>query len=437
MYRNDIVGDVVTQSGNRAMFDTVLDIWIIQIGESLPIHANVRKLRSYVLAEKLVGRGHNVIWWASTFDHFTKEWALEEECEIKVKERLVIKALKGTGYRRNISVSRLIDHRIIAWKFKHLAEKMNKPDIIIASMPPHDLAYHAVQFAKKRRIPVIVDIRDPWPDLLLDIIPHKFRRVARAILFREFIMIESTMKNADSLVAVTKTFLKWGLAHTRVEEAINDRNDRVFYLGYHKPTALNKNLEFREQFTRALDVIENSFVVAFIGTFSNYHNPSILVDCAEKATEENIKFVLAGDGDYYKQVTEKADKLSNVILVGWLDQDEIDTLLVHSDVGVCPTPKQIDVFPNKAFLYLSAGLPVLSSFQGDLAEILEQRKAGFYFEPQDSDALLDLIYVLFKEKDTYDSMSNNASELFDELFSEDKIYEEYAEHVETVAHAKE
>ncbi|MBU4252058.1 MAG: glycosyltransferase, partial [Candidatus Omnitrophica bacterium] len=114
-------------------------------------------------------------------------------------------------------------------------------------------------------------------------------------------------------------------------------------------------------------------------------------------------------------------------------EGDITDLLRLSMVGVCPTTKIADFFPNKAFLYLSAGLPVISSFQGDLKEIIKERQIGFYYPPNDVDVLVDCIDKLHKDKEFYVKMSANVRNVFDEMFDADKIYEEYAEHVERIA----
>jgi len=39
-----------------------MNIWLITIGEILPIKEDTRKGRTAFLAEKLAERGHNVLW---------------------------------------------------------------------------------------------------------------------------------------------------------------------------------------------------------------------------------------------------------------------------------------------------------------------------------------------------------------------------------------
>ncbi|MFB0562301.1 MAG: glycosyltransferase family 4 protein [Candidatus Lokiarchaeia archaeon] len=404
-----------------------MNIWLIQTGEPLPLEENIKKMRTAFLAEKLIERGHSVVWWASAFDHLKKKWVFKRDTDLKIKKGLRIIALRGLGYKGNISFSRFIDHRIIASKFRKLAKEIKRPDIIITSTPPYDLAYQAVMFSKKNNIPVLVDIRDEWPDLFLTVVPEAYRKFLRMLLANDFRMIEKTMWMANGLIAMMESLLDWGL---RYAGRCVSSKDKVFYLGSKRSICNNeaeKNLNF-------LDVIKNRFVITFVGTFVRNNNPSILIDCAENLIDSDICFILAGNGELFNEIQNRATALPNVFLPGWLNHSEIDILLKHSHIGICPSPYIRNAFPNKMFSYLSAGLPVISSFQGELKEIIEKYQIGLYCPPNDVDVLVNCIKKLYNDEVLYKKMAENARRVFNEKFDADKIYEEYAGHIERIAH---
>lgn len=405
-----------------------MKIWLIQIGEALPVKAGIRKLRTAYLADKLIQRGHSVLWWASAFDHFGKRWLYDHDKEVTLDQRFTIKALKGIGYKKNVSLTRYIDHRIIARKFKKAIPSSRKPDIIVASLPSYDLAYYAVIFAVKNKIPVLVDVRDQWPDIFLEHVPVFSRNLIRLALHQDFIMVERTMKSATGIISMMNKLLDWGLNYAEREQRLADK---VFYLGY------KKNDTSEQQDGRIANIhqgLEDRFVVTFIGTFAEYHNPTILVECAEKfQNNRHIHFVLAGDGELMQKIKEVSAHLPNLTLTGWLDQTGIDALLSLSKIGVCTTSQAAYFFPNKAFAYFSAGLPIISAFRGELKEIIEKHQVGFYYPPNDVDVLVGLIEKLYKDGSLYKKMSENANRIFNEIFDADKIYDEYAKHIENVA----
>ena len=402
-----------------------MNIWLIQIGEILPLNKESRKMRTALLADKLVEKGHNVLWWASAFDHFKKDWVFKKDTEIEISKNYKIKALKGIGYEKNISLSRFIDHRIIAYKFKKIAPFMPKPDIIVASTPSYDLSYQAVKYAKKNKIPVIIDIRDRWPDIFLNFFPSKLQKFVKLLLFNDFRMIKKTIMEADALVSMMGSLLDWGLRYANR----NKRDtDRVFYLGCKKVLNVQKVLN-----PELVIKLDGKFVISYISTFSNFNNPEILIDCAKRLqNNKDIIFVLGGDGPLYKYIKERTTDLTNVFMLGWLNQSEISSILQHSKIGIIPTPFLVEAFPNKVFTYLSSGLPIISAFQGELKDIIEKYKIGFYYPPNDVDALVNCILKLYNNPELYKTISKNAKRIFEEMFDADKIYEEYADYIEEI-----
>jgi glycosyltransferase involved in cell wall biosynthesis len=404
-----------------------MNVWLITIGEALPLSGRIRKSRTLILAEKLVERGHSVTWWASAFDHFKKAWVCRKDTDLTLPNGVKVILIKGTGYKKNVSISRLIDHRIIASKFKTQCRKTMQPDLIVASMPSYDLAYEAVRYARARGIPVVVDVRDQWPDIFLDHMPPAFRRAARLLLAHEYAIFKSLMRSADAITSMMDSLLQWGIDYAQRER---NWRDRVFYLGQQQTT---ENRQCSPRMEALLAQLNGKFVVTFVGTFASYHNPSILIEAARKLNNcDEIRFVIAGSGELLQAIRENAKGLENVILPGWLEQDDISSLLDRSHIGVCTTTKHAPFLPNKFFSYLSAGLPVVSAFDGDIREIIRERRIGFNYEPNDLETLIEAILGLYNNKALHEKMSRNAQSAFRAIGDADNIYDEYAAHLEKI-----
>lgn len=391
----------------------------------MSLSPGVRKLRTAMLADKLIQRGHTVVFWSSAFDHIKKKWLFPKDTSLSVNKQLEIIALKGAGYKNNKSILRFIDHRIIAWKFKRTAPMMKRPEIIVVSFPSYDLAYEATMFAKRNKIPVILDIRDEWPELFLFFVPKGVKTIFKLLLSYEFKIAKAAISAAGSLAASTSSLLEWGL-NLAGRKASQD--DKVFYLG-------SKNI-FKDSGKKTDGIfrgLKNKFVVTFVGTFSYANDLTVVMDCAEKLTGSDIFFVFAGTGDLFKRLKKRASGLSNVLLTGWLAEEEIYSLLRNSHLGICPTTQIRSVIPNKVFLYLSAGLPILSSYEGELKEIINKYQIGFNYPLDNAEMLAGRIRSLYNDRALYKTMSENALQVFNKMFDADKIYEDYVRHVESVA----
>ena len=143
-----------------------MKIWLLQSSEPMPVvNPEQRLFRTGMMAEELSKRGHDVIWFCNTFEHYTKKQMFNNDTLVVVKNNYRLFLPHARSYKRNISLSRIINHKTLAKKFKKQIKNMDKPDLIYASFPIIGYAYEAVKYGKKNNIPVIVDIRDLWPDI--------------------------------------------------------------------------------------------------------------------------------------------------------------------------------------------------------------------------------------------------------------------------------
>lgn len=138
----------------------------------------------------------------------------------------------------------------------------------------------------------------------------------------------------------------------------------------------------------------------------------------------------------FEEVASEARGLPNVVLPGWMNARQISAPLAHASVGVVPCTEPIDAFPNKAFKYLSAGLPVLASVEGDLKRLLEREQAGLHFPPNDDARLAEAVSRVAQDAALRGIMAGNARRIFEERFNADRIYTDFAEHIERIGHAQ-
>lgn len=408
-------------------------IWLLQTGEPLPIQRNVRKMRTALLAEKLLECGFNVYWWGSAFEHQRKVWIADKDREFHVALNFTIGVLRGCGYRNNVSMARYVDHRIVALKFRMQSKKLNKPDMIVASMPCYHLAYESMLYARRNEIPLLVDIRDLWPDIFLDPLKkfglHKLGRIALAF---DFVKLSRLLRQADSLVAISNGCLEWGLKKIRRSQG---EWDRVFYHGYKKGGEQSANHSIP-----ALGELKGKKVFLFVGTFGDSYELKLILEAAkrfDKDGKRDILFFLAGTGEQYESLKREADDSRNVFLAGWIGAEDIRKLLLASWAGMVPCNSIKNAAPNKVFEYLSAGLPLISSLEGEMAELIERHRIGLSYPPGDAEGFYRCVQILASDSRLRDQMSSNASQFFKEYGDADKIYAEYAEHIERLVEYKE
>ncbi|MBL8023936.1 MAG: glycosyltransferase family 4 protein [Elusimicrobia bacterium] len=405
-----------------------LSVWVVQVGENMRFAENPVLQRTGYLVEKLVERGHRVLWWGSAFDHFKKEWLFNSDQKVSLRSGVEFIALGGRGYKKNISLARFRDHRVLSSKFRSLAPDFDRPDVMVVSTPPYDLAYEAALYANERRIPFLVDVRDPWPDLFVDHFPKPLRWLARFFLMGERRRLQTAVRSATAILSVTEDMLEWGLAHSGRKRT---SQDQVLGLGF--STFKGSDDRVSPRLIEKAGQWNGKFVVLFVGTISpSYHNPAILLKAARLLSSSNLHFVIAGEGEGLETIRSEAKILPNVTVTGWLNRADLQFVLLRSHVGVCPCSVSLEIPTNKFFAYISEGLPVVSSFGGEIRNIIEKEKVGLFYPPGDLGNLVKSLRQLSDDSVFFNLCSKNATRLFHERFNASVIYSRYAERVEAL-----
>lgn len=408
--------------------DLAMIVWLIKINEPLPFEEKERKGRTSLMADSLADSNDMVIWWTSTFNHYPKQKYNSKSKIIKIKENYHIYMLPSIGYKKNVSLMRYIDHFFVSKMFKLKSRRCKKPDLIIASSPWHHLAYEAIRYAKKNNIYVILDVRDPWPDSFLQYIPDGYKNLMKLLLFYDFHIMKFSAKNANSITAVSNSLMNFGLNYAEREQT---KYDKVFYNGYKIPVNKNK-FDINTPSLSKVESIKESFIVIYIGGFSELHDPSILLAIADSLKSLSIQFVLAGKGEKYAELENKSKMMNNIHLVGWLNNNEIAKLISYGNVGFAPTNFVSEILPNKAIMYLSGGLPVISAFHGDLRIIINKYQAGLNYTPGNMVEVKNAIRKLYDDEELYKQMSKNALVVYNNFFRSDLIFERYKQFVKEI-----
>jgi len=303
-------------------------VWLITVGEPLPLPGSRdRPWRTGLLARELSARGHDVLWWTSTVDHFRKQFFVAGEPRIEIERGLHVRFLSGRLYQRNISVDRLINHVQIARRFAALAAAEPKPDVILCSFPTIELSRQAVAYGHAAGIPVVLDVRDLWPDILLDVLPAPVRAVGRIALASLFHDTQWSLRRCAGVFAVSEGYLQWEL-----RRAGRERNpaDAVFPLGYQPTTWTAADEHTVQQRLASAGLSVEQVLATFVGTFGRTYDLQTVIRAARLLADSGttqLGFIFCGEGERGSQWRQASEGLRNVAFTGWLSAGELSYLL--------------------------------------------------------------------------------------------------------------
>src|SRR5947207_2212329 len=189
-----------------------MNVWVVKTSEMLATdNGNGRLLRSGLVAHMLDARGHTVTWWMSTFDHANRRSRAQQDTTVPFGARGAIRMIKSPGYRESVSLARICDHAIWGRAFRRAIASAPLPDIIFCAYPTIEAAATCVRFGQQHAVPVVLDLRDMWPDIFSEFAPTALKPLAYGVLWPWRAHARAALSRATALFAITDEFLSWGL----------------------------------------------------------------------------------------------------------------------------------------------------------------------------------------------------------------------------------
>lgn len=363
-----------------------MKIWLIKEGESaLPIdESSIKLMRTGSLAKYLADQGHEVVWWTSGYIHGKKQYLFDSYQTVRMANGEIIRYLHSPIiYKRNISYNRIVYHRNLAKSFMRFADEEIKPDVIVCSYPTIQFARAALNFGRKHSIPVVLDIRDNWPDIFKRAFPNKLQFLAPFCLWPCKIQTGLVFKKAFCITGITPSIVEWGLHYAGRKQSALDVHNFIPCEVVH--LSRSDHIEYKN-FWSQYDVSEDTWNLCFFGTISAGSMDLETVILAIKLLEDrykSIRLVVCGDGDDLERIKLLAGKCEHIVFTGWVGAKEMAYLMEISKCGLACYKNTEDMknsFGNKLCQYMSGRLVIISSLQGDSKTYIERYGIGSIYQ---------------------------------------------------------
>lgn len=267
-----------------------------------------------------------------------------------------------------------------SWNAYRYMLSLPTPDAIIGSSPHLFAALAAQRTAKRRRVPFLFEIRDIWPQTLVDMTGSV--SVAAKMMGR---IANHLYRSADCLV----TLAEGTGDHLR---ELGYPADKIQYVpnGVDVANFPTMSLSERHKTRRKYNLPSDSRLFVYAGAHGQANGLNVALDAASMLRDEpRIGIVLVGDGVEKQQLRSKAaiEGLTNVHFLSPVPKNEIPQLLGAMDVGLLIL-RDIEVFrygisPNKLFDYWAARLPAIATTPGEIAGLIMDSQGGIVTPPED------------------------------------------------------
>jgi glycosyltransferase involved in cell wall biosynthesis len=390
-----------------------MNIWLFDPYHSIPSEG-WRDSRFTMIGEALAEQGHQATWWTTNFSHAFKRFRSESWQDIRVSPNFCVRLVPTVGYGNNISLGRIRFEAMYAWRAYRRALETPAPDLIIGTDPSQIVGYMSVKIAKRYRVPLILDIFDQWPELFELAFPKLVRPLAPFILSPLYLLRQHNLRRADAVTSLCNTYIelakttapKFRLKPSRAVTIFNGIDVTSFRSMFPKP-------EECSVIASQMGKSPNEVWAVYAGTLGNNYDIDALLQASLELQlrASSVKIQVAGEGPMRVKITDfiKNNQSQNLRYHGALAPKSLAKLYRICDVGLCPYALGSNVgMPDKAYDYMTVGLPIVNSLNGELAKFLQEVSAGIPYIAGDAVSLANALEFLAEDPKRRQQMAQNS-----------------------------
>ena len=274
-----------------------------------------------------------------------------------------------------------------------------RADVVVATSPPPTVAISGLLCARRLRAPLVFDVRDIWPEAVVE-----SGRLRSRGLVRAFEALERSIYAASAAVSVVTE----GKRTRLIEKGVAPEKIAVIPNGVDL-SRFDEDVPV-EGLLAEHGVKPDRFVVMYAGIFGPSQGLDVLLDAARILAEQEpevarrVQFVAVGSGPERPRLEERlrAESLGGrVVFLPEQPRDVIPSLLRRASAVAVTLRRRRDTHtvPSKIYESMASGRPVLVSADGAPAEILAESGAGFSTPAADAQALVGSIRKLLDAPD--------------------------------------
>lgn len=180
---------------------------------------------------------------------------------------------------------------------------------------------------------------------------------------------------------------------------------------------------------------EHKNYVLCLGRFSQEKGFIYAVEAMRYLKDISVTIAITGDWEdcdaQLKQVIEQYGLKGKIEFVGFLHGEALENLTKEALCVACPAISYENL-PNVVLEAYAYGKPVIASNLGSLAEIVEDGKTGFLFEPKNPEQIAECIRKLYENPELTEQLGRNARAEVEDKYSPEKHWERFIKICNTI-----
>ena len=249
------------------------------------------------------------------------------------------------------------------------------------------------------------------------------------------IMENFTYRNADMIITIT-----------------DDMKDNVVFKGADpekvsvirnwidveriKPIEPGKNKLYSD-----LNLSHDKFYVVYAGNLGKVQGVEVILEAAALLNDqENIHFVIFGNGSEEENIKKKAKKLANLSVFPLQPMNRVSEVYSLGNVSIipCKPGTGLSGMPSKIWTIMATGTAIIASFDlgGEMERTICEAECGYCVQAGDAYALANTIERLHEEPELAIMMGANGRKYVEKKASKKQAVKKYIEIIEKTVKQK-
>lgn len=346
--------------------------------------------------------GYETMIYFADFDHVKKEYYTNKRSNVHY--------LHANAYKKNLSYERMHSHALFAKACVEEAQKHTDVSAIYVMVPPNSMVKEFGKYKESHpNVKMWFDVLDMWPESLP--ISNTLKSLASPILNLWRNVRNDSLHEADIVTTECDLFKK------ELHGFIDASKMHTVYLA--QP---NRVLD-------TFDSMEDTIHFLYCGSINHIVDIDLIVSFLKSVNEKkNVFLDIIGTGENGDAFLDELKKNDIPFTYhGIVYEEKIkEEIYAHCHFGLNIMKETVFVgLTMKSLDYLSHGLPIINTIQGDTKQIVDQYKIGINIDRKDMQKSIDTLLSMHDKN--YHDMRKTTKEVFLKYFDEDVVNKQFDE----------
>jgi glycosyltransferase involved in cell wall biosynthesis len=397
---------------------------LLYLSQYFPPEVGATQTRAYEMARHLVSAGHQVTMLTEVPNH--PSGIIPPEYHGRFFDRADLDGIDVIRVWVKASPTKTFATRMLFYLSYMLTATLaglllarGRYDLIYATSPPLFVGGAALALSFLRRIPLVFEVRDLWPESAVALGEMSSpRAVALAGKLEEM-----CYNRARCVVVVTE-----GIQRRLQERGFgrkvvlipNGANTELFHPDLQAGKALRVELG-----------LEDKFLVVYAGIHGVAQGLETVLEAAQLLAlrpqeAPEVHFLFVGEGPRKAALLDLRNEmaLTNVTMLAERSRSQMPAFLSAADAALVPL-RRLELFrgalPSKMFDAWACACPVVLSIDGEARRVLEQANGGIFIEPEDAGQMAQAILQLKSDPDRLHRFGRNGRRFVEEHYSRQRL----------------